>query len=274
MPRDADEKALFERFSSRYETIKSDLLQQIERSNCGCDYGATSFATLEQVNDLGAMLGLGPNKRLLEVGAGSGWPGLYLAKETGCDVTLIDLPIEGLRIARQRAAADNLASVSTMAVASGTSLPFRQGWFHAISHSDVLCCLVDKLSVLKACREVVHAEGKMIFSVILISPDLSHADHEMAVDSGPSFISSDDSYPDLLRKSGWELIDQVNLSVKFMDTLQVKLKNELKYADDLESLLGKNETATRLTRTRVCIDALETGLIQRELFHAIPATNC
>jgi hypothetical protein len=138
----------------------------------------------------------------------------------------------------------------------------------------VLCCLVDKLSVLKACREVVHAEGKMIFSVILISPDLSHADYETAVESGPSFISSDDSYAGLLRKSGWELIEQLNLSVKFMDTLQVKLKNELKYADDLESLLGKDETATRLTRTRVCIDALEHGLIRRELFHAIPATNC
>lgn len=273
MALDADEKALFKRFSSKYEIIKSDLLQQIERSNCGCDYGATSFATLEQVNDLGAMLELEPGKRLLEVGAGSGWPGLYLAKETGCDLALIDLPIEGLRIAKQRAAADNLTSVSTMAVASGTSLPFREGWFDAISHSDVLCCLVDKLSVLKACREVVHAEGKMIFSVILISPDLSHADHEMAVDSGPSFISSDDSYPGLLRKSGWELVDQVNLTVKFMDTLQVKLKNELKYADDLQSLLGKDETYTRLTRTRSYIDAVEQGLIRRELFHAIPITN-
>jgi hypothetical protein len=160
-----------------------------------------------------------------------------------------------------------------MAVASGTSLPFREGWFDAISHSDVLCCLVDKLSVLKACREVVHAEGKMIFSVILISPDLSHTDHEMAVDRGPSFISSDDSYPGLLRKSGWELVDQVNLTVKFMDTLQVKLKNELKYADDLQNLLGKDETYTRLTRTRSYIDAVEQGLIRRELFHAIPITN-
>jgi len=267
MALDADEKALFKRFSSKYEIIKSDLLQQIERSNCGCDYGATSFTTLEQVKDLGAMLELEPDKRLLEVGAGSGWPGLYLAKETGCDVSLIDLPIEGLRIAKRRAAADNL----TMVVASGTSLPFRQGWFNAISHSDVLCCLVDKLSVLKACREVVHAEGKMIFSVISISPDLSHADYETAVESGPSFITSDDSYPDLLRKSGWELIEQVNLSVKFMDALQAKLKNELKYADDLESLLGKDETYTRLTRTRSYIDAVEQGLIRRELFHGIPA---
>jgi hypothetical protein len=33
MPRDVDEKALFDRFSSKYELINADLLQQIERSS-------------------------------------------------------------------------------------------------------------------------------------------------------------------------------------------------------------------------------------------------
>jgi len=273
MPRDIDEKALFDRFSSKYELINSDLLQQIERSSCGCDYGATSFATREQVNDLGTMLGLEPSKRLLEVGAGAGWPGLYLAKKTGCDVTLTDLPIEGLRIAKQRAASDNITGISRMAVASGSALPFREGWFHAISHSDVLCCLVDKISVLNACREVIHAAGKMVFSVILISPDLSHDDYQRALEGGPSFMSSDDSYPNLLHKSGWNLIDHVDLSAEFLDTLQVKLNNELDHAADLENLLGKEETSIRLTRTRSYINTLEQGLIRRELFHAIPATN-
>ena len=273
MPRDVDEKALFDRFSSKYEVIKSDLLQAIERSNCGCDYGATSFATREQVDDLGAMLALGPGKRLLEVGAGAGWPGLYLAKKTGCDVTLTDLPIEGLRVARQRAVSDNLNEVSRVAVASGSALPFRQGWFDAISHSDVLCCLVDKRAVLRACREVINAAGEMVFSVILTSPGLSAADYQRALEGGPSFMSSDASYPDLLHQSGWELIDQVNLSSEFMDTLQCKLGNELDHAVELEKLLGKEETAIRLSRTRSYIDALEHGLIRREFFHAIPASR-
>ena len=52
MPLDIDERALFDRFSKRYELIKSDILQQIERINCGCDYGATSFTTVEQADDL------------------------------------------------------------------------------------------------------------------------------------------------------------------------------------------------------------------------------
>jgi len=273
MPRDIDEKALFERFSNKYKFIKSDLLKKIERSRCGCDYGATSYATVEQVNKLSDLLELDSQKRLLEVGAGSGWPGLYLAKKTGCDVTLIDLPIEGLIIAKARAVADDLASVSRMAVASGTALPFRENWFHAISHSDVLCCLVDKLSVLRACRDVVHEDGKMIFSVILIPPNLSKTDYGIAAESGPSFISADDSYPNLLQQAGWELVDQINLTTEFLETLRVGLENELNHADDLEDLLGKEETSMRLSRSHSYIKAIERGLIKRELFHAVPATG-
>ncbi len=273
MPRDVDEQALFERFSNRYKFAQSDLLKKMERTICGCDYGATSFATLEQVNDLGDRLELGPDKRLLEVGAGSGWPGLYLAKQTGCDVTLTDLPIDGLLIAKARAVADDLGDVSRMAVASGAALPFRQNWFHAISHSDVLCCLVDKLSVLKACRLVVQDDGKMIFSVILIPPDLSESDYRQAAESGPSFITADDSYPNLLQQAGWELVEQTGLTTEFLETLLLGLEGELNHVAELEKLLGKEETSIRIARSRGYIAALEQGLIKRELFHAVPATE-
>ena len=42
------------------------------------------------------MLRLGPGVRYLDVGAGSGWPGLFFGRITGCDVTLVDVPLEGL----------------------------------------------------------------------------------------------------------------------------------------------------------------------------------
>jgi len=86
-------------------------------------------------------------------------------------------------------------------------------------------------------------------------------------------MASDESYPDLLNESGWDLIEQVNLSAEFLATLRVKLKNEIKYAQNLENLLGKDETEIRLNRTQICISALELGLIRRELFHAIPAPH-
>ena len=271
MPRELDERALFDRFSKRYGLGHSELLKKIERSNCGCDYGSTSFTTLGQVKILGAMLALEPGKRLLEIGAGSGWPGLYLAQESGCDLTLIDLPIEGLRLAKERAILDQLSGTSEMVVASGSALPFRTASFDAISHADVLCCLVAKLDVLKACREAVKADGSMVFTVILTTPGLAASDYLEAVESGPSFIAAEDSYPDLIAAAGWELIEQIDLSTEFLDTLRIMLDNELRHAEELENLLGKEETLRRLTRAEESIYGLEHNLIKRELFQAVPA---
>ena len=103
------------------------------------DYGASSWMTRSQAEKIGQLLGLESGRRLLDVGAGSGWPGLFLAHTTGCDVALVDKPLEGLRVAAERATMDGLAGECCIVVGDGTALPFRTSWFDAICHSDVLC---------------------------------------------------------------------------------------------------------------------------------------
>ena len=63
------------------------------------------------------------------------------------------------------------------------------------------------------------------------------------------------------------------LTTEFLETSQLWMENELNHAAELEKLLGKEETSTRLARTRGYIAALEQGLIKRELFHAVPTTG-
>ncbi len=93
-----DKQALIERFAQEYRLGQAEVARAIERRVCGCDYGGTSWTTREEARRLGELLDLAPGRRLLEVGAGSGWPGLYLAATTGCEVTLADLPFEGLSV--------------------------------------------------------------------------------------------------------------------------------------------------------------------------------
>jgi hypothetical protein len=52
-----------------------------------------------QADTLASGLGLSAGDRLLDLGTGRGWPGLYLAARTGCRVVLADLPLDGLRVA-------------------------------------------------------------------------------------------------------------------------------------------------------------------------------
>jgi ubiquinone/menaquinone biosynthesis C-methylase UbiE len=136
--------------------------------------------------------GLDPTVRLLNVGAGSGWPALYLAKISGCDVTMSDIPLSGLRAALAWASNDGLASRSQAVAADGARLPFADGSFDALSHSDVLCCMPEKLQMLRDCRRVACKRARMAFSVIAIAPSLEGPLRRLAIDSGPAFVDSEE----------------------------------------------------------------------------------
>jgi hypothetical protein len=91
-------------FTREYELGRSPAVRDLERGVLGCDYGATSWTTRDEAGTVADLLGLRPSSRLLDVGAGAGWPGLYLSLISGCGVVLRDIPHVGVRLALERAA--------------------------------------------------------------------------------------------------------------------------------------------------------------------------
>ena len=128
-----------DRFADRYREERGDVVRTIEQIVIGGDWGANGYTTVAQADQLAALLELGRGSLLLDVGAGRGWPGLYLAAATGCSVVLTDVPVEGLAVARARGRHDGLDERAWCINASARHLPFRAGTFDAIVHTDVLC---------------------------------------------------------------------------------------------------------------------------------------
>jgi hypothetical protein len=129
-------RALFEQ---RYGITASPVAREIERRVIGGDWGANGYTTMAQADQLASGLDLSQTDRLLDLGTGRGWPGLYLAASTGCRVVLTDLPLEGLRVAASRAAAEGLTTRVGVLAAAASRPPFQPGSFDAIIHTDVLC---------------------------------------------------------------------------------------------------------------------------------------
>ena len=117
----------------------TDAAALVERDVFGAVIGSNGYTTLDQADELAEALRLGPGIRLLDMGSGVGWPGLYLAAKTGCEAVLTDVPAVGVRKAATRAAEEGLDGRCAFAVASGVHLPFSPRTFDAVVHTDVLC---------------------------------------------------------------------------------------------------------------------------------------
>jgi len=133
---EAQARALFQ---ERYRNPPSRLIRQIEQQVIGGDWGANGFTTMTQADTLGRELGLSAGDRLLDLGSGRGWPGLYLAARTGCAVVLTDLPLEALLVAADRAISKGLAARTGVVAAAASGLPFRANSFDVVIQTDVLC---------------------------------------------------------------------------------------------------------------------------------------
>ena len=271
--RSAEERELSEHFAAEYRRAQTAVILELERAVCGCDYGGTSWTTRAEAEQMGRLLGLGEGSKLLEIGAGSGWPALYLAGQTGCDATLADLPHDALRIAADRVATEPVTGEVSFAVADGGALPFRSAHFDAISHSDVLCCLEPKRDVLNECRRVIRRGGKMAFSVISIAPDLSAADHARAVDSGPPYVEAECGYPELLTATGWDVTDQIPASGDYEETGRRYIREVEARADEMIELLGEAEFDELLAKRHRNVDAVAEGIVRRNLFVARSSTT-
>ena len=268
--RSGQEQAQTERFSHAYLQGRTPTMRAIERQVCGCDYGGTSWTSLAQSERLAALLEQRPGTHLLELGAGSGWPGLHMAKISGCEVALVDLPLAGLRIAAERAIVEGIEDRCRVAVADAAHPPFADASFDAVGHSDLLCCLVPKSAVLEACRRVIRPGGRMVFSVIFVAPGLAPPAYRRAVENGPEFIETESDYPTLLGDADWDVRERIDVTAAYGAACGRQLAADEAHRTALEDLLGAAELAERLAGWRSKLDVIEDGHLRRYIFVAVP----
>ena len=250
------------------ELARADAVRDLERSVYGCDYGGNGGTTRAEAERVSGLLELGPGVRLLDVGAGSGWPALYLAQISGCDLVMVDIPLASLRIARERAVSDGLARRCGTVAADAAALPFGDASFDAFNHSDVLCCTPDKLGVLRSCRRVARDGARMTFTTVSLAPDLTAAERRIAMESGPRFMESEEDYAVLLAQSRWSLQERIDLTAAYLACMRSEVDGMKARADALVQVFGQDEFTRRVQRQQAAVAALDARFVRRELFVA------
>jgi SAM-dependent methyltransferase len=227
-------------FADSYEISSLPAMQAIERTVLGCDYGGTSWTTAEQVQLTVRKLRLGKGDHVLDIGAGSGWPGLFLATQSGCGVTLLDIPQNALRKALARANCDHIGDRVVAVAASGDALPFAETSFDAISHSDVLCCLPEKIQMLNECRQRV-------------------------VELGPPFVEAPASYAEMLETTGWQCNECIDVTPAHRHSLTL-LVDGLRNSHELADAIGVDAVHEEANKRQRQIGLIDEGLMIRESY--------
>ena len=254
-------------FARDYEIGQSPLMLEIERCVRGSDYGATSWTTRAQAEAAVARLGLTTGLCLLELGAGSGWPALFLAMVSGCEVVITDLPLSGLRITRARAVCDSLENRCSVLAADGAALPFADSSFDRIHHADVLCCMERKREMLQECRRVGRDGAGMEFSVIALARKPTGADERQLLQkSGPPYPDAGADYAVLLLETGWNVLERFDVTAEFVHCMDVLMQEYHARRDALLDLLGEQDYTERLERRVSTQAAVLRGLLKREIF--------
>jgi len=255
-------------FAGNYDLSKLPEIKKLEQSALGCDYGGTSWTTRQQVDVIVASLELNADSRLLDIGSGSGWPGLLLSKLSQCKVTLLDIPLNALQQAAERAAEDRMSEQVRIVSGSGTALPFGEASFDRISHSDVLCCLPEKIEFLQESRRVSRPGARTHFSAILPASDLAPSEHKEVLETGPPFVGVDGNYSDMLRDTGWQLTECQDVTADYKDSLQRLVDGIFKHEEELSALLGADDVASKRTHREDQISLIARGLMRREAYAA------
>jgi len=255
-------------FADSYDRSSLPAMRKVEESVLGCDYGGTSWTTRQQANQMIELLGLEQEQRLLDIGAGSGWPALYLAEQSGCAATLVDIPMNALVHARARARQDGMRDRVWTVSGDGTALPFDDATFDVVSHSDVLCCLPEKLEMLKECRRVIKDGARSLFSVIALANDVPAVDHARAIEAGPPFIDAPGDYGELLAATGWRIETRLDVTQDHRQSL-LALVDAFENDADLLDAFGADVAQESGQRRQFQIDAIDDGLLIREFFLVI-----
>ena len=270
MAQSGEEIAQVARLDSYFDLARSSVLQRITNKVCDCGHIGLSNANRSEADQIMSEVGMDRKTTLLDLGAGAGWPGLYFAKHSGCSVTLLDLPEEGLKIAAERAAEDGISGQVHIERGDASRMPFENGSFSVITHSDVLCCLLRKREVLEECRRVIVNNGQMAFSVIDIAPDLSGPERAEAIDAGPEFVQSETSYPDMLAEAGWRVVRCDDVTPGLARTYEGMIHADQEHEQELREVAGDDYFEDEVISMKKKLSAVQRGLLRRYLFFVRP----
>lgn len=121
---------------------------------------------------LGALLGLGPGQRVLDVASGQGASAIFLARRFGCAVVGVDYGADAARQATEAAERAGVVSLVQFAQGDAECLPCADATFDALICECAFCTFPDKAAAASEFGRVLRPGGRVGLSDLTRSADV------------------------------------------------------------------------------------------------------
>lgn len=152
-------------YDRTYERAADELYAAIRLEAFGEDIGQFSWLTADEYRLFVSWLGIDSSSHVLEVASGSGGPALFMARETGCTVTGVDIHEAGVDAANALAKELGLAGRAHFVQADARdALPVGDETFDALTCIDSFNHLYERDRVLHEWHRVLKAGAPVLFT--------------------------------------------------------------------------------------------------------------
>jgi SAM-dependent methyltransferase len=152
-------------YDRTYGSFADRLNATIRSEAFGEEIGQNSWLTADEHRGFFAWLEIDASSHVLEVACGSGGPALFMARETGCRVTGVDLHDVGIAAANASAEEHGLSERARFVQADAREpLPFEDGSFDSLLCIDSINHMYDRTRVLGEWHRVLRSGGRVLFT--------------------------------------------------------------------------------------------------------------
>jgi SAM-dependent methyltransferase len=160
----------------------------------------------EATAELGALLRLRADHRVLDVGSGLGGPSRQLAAAYNCHITGIDLTEEYCRVATELASRVGLSDRVTYQQGNALAMPFPDGSFDILYTQHVAMNIADKAALYREIARVLKLAGRFgIYDLLQGEGGEVHFPVPWAKDASTSFLASPDEMRALLSDASFDI---------------------------------------------------------------------
>ena len=240
---DAQETGYYDR---TYEHAADEMYAAIRREAFGEEIGQFSWLTADEYRRFFASLGIETESEVLEVASGSGGPALFMAQETGCRVTGLDIHQAGVDAANAQAEELGLADRAHFVCSDAREpLPFADASFNALTCIDSFNHLYERNRVLGEWYRVLRPGARMLFTNPITVTGLIRRE-EMIVRSGSmgEFVFTPPGVDDqLVRDAGFVDVRVEDVTENMTSVASRWRAARARHTDDLDRVEGPEDNA-------------------------------